>query len=1472
MKITLPIQLRRALLALCLLGVSPAFSEEVVRTEINNNTTANDILFNGTAENVTMNFTGDGTDYFPASSPTSYDDILVLSWINGDGHGGSRTYTFEGKVHGAGNIVGWNKGSGDGNQTYVFNGDMSEFTGNITSGVRGLSLKFGGNARASLSGQGALSITHLNKAITYQAAVGDSTITNSSITTTNLNFNGGAGVNYAVSSGISATNLLNIAAGTSVSFSSTVTANALTVGAGSVLNVQTGGSLTINGMVSLFTSINNAGTVTFGNDATVDLTNLAFTQTDQTSTYTLVQGGTIDFGDLDWTSFSGIAGLTATSHEILIDNTAGTVSFTLLAKQLSFTGSADVASPTDLQWSVGGDTVFTEAGSNVAFIDGSSVTFTGHTAATLTEDINVHQLTVAEDASLSIDEAGFAFSAASIVLENNTHLILNTTLVSGLVNFDSITGNDSTTMTLRASAEGTELSLAGFSGTLNLNEGVASSSLEDFNSLSAVNLGDSVSYSIDGTLASGSVDLSKINGEAYSILGIVATGNLSDGGGNDPSKTNLTLSANFLGSLEIAGGLVSVNWSNLGGTASIIMNNGGIVGDHVSGTHVFDKDIQITSDSTGYGRVYSGGRVLELSGAISGDSSTTLAKTDGGTLALSGDMSGFEGSIAVRGGKILASSDIENAKSLFLSSGTSFEVGGGVIVSALGNYNTVTGSYDTYQRRTAYNYTITIGVGAELSDNVHIRQASGELTVNGGGIYNIESYVGGDLTGASTLTIAADTTLVVQGTAESYAVANTAASFALTHNNNGTVDVNGALILNSGISSQDATGIINVNAGGTMELREGLYAQVKNGSVNINVADTATLKLANQENESLSNINGAYNIATNIAGGANIVAMSEETNILNTLKLSGTKNVNVTAEAANASVNFQDVISNTDGATSGLAISGTATQTFTLSAANTYAGDTTITLTNVVAGNAAAFGNGGTVTLNSGSLDLGGHAVANSVVAAGGSLSGFDGFAGNLQVTGAVGISGTTTGSMSVTATGSFTMAGTWDYSSAINIAAGGSLSFDSALQLDLTGIDFTQSGNEYSLSLFTGSGTADIDSWLSAGAVDLGKITGLDSSITGLTYSGGTLSYTVAGDIHITDTNQSLSGQTNVDIIFDAGSTGRAELGTGFTQGPDSSFSGMGTIGIAAGENVTLANSSADFSGTTSIAGILTINNDAALGTSAVEAAAGSALNVSGGVTMSNDATLAENAAVNVGVLTVTGQAGGGSIEGVNKKLSHDSATSSSITDATLTNAQVALTAGGVGNISNSTLTSTYVQLGDGSTLNLNNVHQGLGTTLNNSATVVLTNHTIDENVGNGVLTPVEMTSGSALELVHVYSLTSLNASTIVINDSLTLNIVITDGDDFITSLGMGAVLFEISGFSLEAGSLDEFNLAYSDVKINVFDGSLTGTSLYTGSTLGYTTLANGNMALLIPEPSTASLSLLALAGLLARRRRKQG
>ncbi len=215
-----------------------------------------------------------------------------------------------------------------------------------------------------------------------------------------------------------------------------------------------------------------------------------------------------------------------------------------------------------------------------------------------------------------------------------------------------------------------------------------------------------------------------------------------------------------------------------------------------------------------------------------------------------------------------------------------------------------------------------------------------------------------------------------------------------------------------------------------------------------------------------------------------------------------------------------------------------------------------------------------------------------------------------------------------------------------------------------------------------------------------------------------------------------------------------------------------------------------------------------------------------------------------------------------------------SSISYAEIAGNIVTLTDNGTGSIINSTISNVELNLGVGSTLELDNVTQRLGTIIDSGeGHINLLNHKLEENVGSGIVVPDLVTIEATTEDMLVYSINSIQGN-ITLDGSPTLNLVITDAEEFKTTYGI--VAFEIVGFDTDSGSRDKFLSNYSNVTINVYSESLEGELLYANSALGYTKIDNGaggtNLAFYIyaPEPSSATLSILALAGFLARKRRK--
>ncbi len=552
----------------------------------------------------------------------------------------------------------------------------------------------------------------------------------------------------------------------------------------------------------------------------------------------------------------------------------------------------------------------------------------------------------------------------------------------------------------------------------------------------------------------------------------------------------------------------------------------------------------------------------------------------------------------------------------------------------------------------------------------------------------------------------------------------------------------------------------------------------------------------------------------------------------------------------------------------------------TLNGANTYTNGTSLSSATLTVGHVSALGFG-SVTVNSGTLNLAGLAVTNDVTAASGSLAGFSAYAGALSVTGNVSVADNITGNISIADTGNLTLSGVWDFSEAM--VNEGTLSFTDSLILDLTDYSF-DAGNNF--TLFTGAGSANIDSWLTANSADLSShLLGVDTTGKSFSYSNGVLSYSItSGDIHIPmDSEQSISSGTTGTVIFDT--TGGADLGVarladGFVQN-GLIFEGEGVIGIADNQTATLSEASTAFTGATQVGASATLNiaGDSALGESDLSAGAGATINLAAGVSLTNETALGQSAVLNAGVLTVTATgASGGNLgdmqasEGV--KVTHIDGSSASVSNANISDVKLTLADNGSASITNSTLTATRVELGDNSELTLQGVTIGLGSSINNNIATLKMNgdNIIQVQTGSGLenrrlVGDLDTLEGGTQEML-VYSLTSLNVANIEITDALTLDIVLT-GDDLAFFESHYGGLDNMVAFELLGVSESEFKTGYGNVTLNIYKDALGGTSLFAGKALGYT-LVNGNIALYIPEPSTATLSLLALAGLLARRRRK--
>ncbi len=292
--------------------------------------------------------------------------------------------------------------------------------------------------------------------------------------------------------------------------------------------------------------------------------------------------------------------------------------------------------------------------------------------------------------------------------------------------------------------------------------------------------------------------------------------------------------------------------------------------------------------------------------------------------------------------------------------------------------------------------------------------------------------------------------------------------------------------------------------------------------------------------------------------------------------------------------------------------------------------------------------------------------------------------------------------------------------------------------------------------------------------------------------------------------------------------------------------ISGAGQVVIASAETVTLNNANS-YSGGTSISenNTLKLGSNTAAGTGKIEMNANTELILADGVSAGNDIHMYSSAKIS----TAAGES------------------------ATLT-----------GNIVESTAGSDLTLAGN---ITISNSTVGVDLVLESSSNVILDNVTLDaatqvtagagatvsyvniEMTGStvvdaGKLPTFETSQGTTEENVQAFTISGLNAAIVQsTTDSLTLDILMDTAqlDAFNAAYNNGEiVVFELDGITSLDPALD-----YTNITLDINNGAFTQGIL--GFTNGGT---GGNIMLYIPEPSTATLSLLALAGLLARRRRQ--
>lgn len=198
-----------------------------------------------------------------------------------------------------------------------------------------------------------------------------------------------------------------------------------------------------------------------------------------------------------------------------------------------------------------------------------------------------------------------------------------------------------------------------------------------------------------------------------------------------------------------------------------------------------------------------------LTGAVSGVG--TLYLTDGGTVTLSGDVSGFSGGISILNGGQLVLEQHASISSLSMANGGSFIAAGGVDITQTDSI--ILGG----------DVTLSGKLSAGSSSSI-LQTSSGTLTIDGADtVVTASRFVGAYNSGVqSVLNITGGATLNI--TSSSWTAEPGTAAFDLAHwggSAKGTVNLtDGTLnILNAGLSITDGPGVLNVGENGLLNIK-----------------------------------------------------------------------------------------------------------------------------------------------------------------------------------------------------------------------------------------------------------------------------------------------------------------------------------------------------------------------------------------------------------------------------------------------------------------------------------------------------------------------------------------------------------------------------------------------------------------------------------------------------------------------------
>ncbi len=1284
-----------------------------------------------------------------------------------------------------------------------------------------------------------------NATVNFAADSGDSLTLSNAVTGTNIsaNIQGEGSVSFAAGATLTA---LNVESGASLSLSgATVVSNSIT----------NAGTLSLDGTLTISSTITNTdGTINIGSGTLLDITAITeWAEADGVYSYSIIDGGTINIDD----SFSADISSLFTDSSLLgkqnVSFVDGVFSYTLL-DGVTYTGGS-----LDLQ-------VGTEVG-GTEYVDGYAINFTTDDATVnLTGDVEPSSVVIADGLTVILGSvSGATLSSTDIGMGAGSTLIVDVEVLKEGSSF-GVTAADSTLVyDLNGTTVTNDTRIEGFTGELVIREGTF-----------YVNDWSTMEHS-----SGGAMDFTALTVEAGATFQMYGASLYNTDydiaftlqGGEDAAST-ATFSAN---STTIKGDM------SLSGHTTLVADGEFNIYGEVSNTDGADTDVLLKSGSgvltvTG-GMNYSGsltmeGGTLALSAASSlgsvaatGDSTlgVTTSLTVGGTLTLTGTQDiALSTNSSITGTSIsnvdLSSLAVSSSADSLTFSGTvsmsSLDLVGTDIILTADAQVTVGGGADTAVcssrifNETDTEINITLASGSVLSQDISLwSNTSDKMTINvtGGGTYELTGLLmrNGSANGDATLNVGSesdsDTVMHITGV-------DTSSNYAgLITNGGGTndsiINVYGTLIVDSGIknnASSDAT--ITVYDGGTLQLNRGTYMTTYQSLIAITVGDGATLELGNSIDDSGDAVAGTSGTIT-FQNGSTLTGNGETYDGDSSFTTSSTTTIDYTNFAFDS------------GATVTIDAGAETTLSFTQKLTAT---DASLVLTG---GGQVDFTAGVVATKltvqDSTTLSVAGTKLESAVVLDGGSLSLTD---------------GTLSTDISVIADGSSLSAtvlnSTISLSEDVSLALSGDVTLGADFALDLSAWDLSVTdadGEINSYEVFTGlssdiSGDYNFDV---TGLTDLGEDSAYDYSWS---YVGGTLSLTFTEIGAWVPNTGDFTGDPDEEVTIDTtkgdnvtiAEDGDTTAGLDITGGDSVTIEGGD---LTSTEAITVG--SADESSTT------VIIDTGVSATEGINVVNGEVEVTENGEITATDVSLAAGTSVTGSSISVSAGTDSADIE---------MGTTGSLTDvkldnAIVTGAEIKMLEGA--SLEATQLVDTTVTVEAGKSVTLTDVAIGAGTSFTAESGLVLkmagdTDITYDVLLAGSNSIDASEAKGSLTVTGNDYIVTNMSGTSVSVAGELVVNIILTDDEladlhDNMYNYGdKDAIAFT---FTIE-GVDDAEGL--TSLVINIVNDDSIYYSFSDDYTVSDNKLVVNTTAAVIPEPSTSALSLLALAGLLARRRRK--